>query len=99
MIQVIIGILVLIASVLLVLVVMVQNSKGGGLDASFSAVNQIGNVAQSTDIVEKGTWYLAGFIGFLCLLSAFNLGSDKGTMSTNTDGFKGGSVPTEMPAP
>lgn len=93
----VIGILVLIASVLLVLVVMIQNSKGGGLDSSFSAANQIGNVAQSTDIVEKGTWYLAGFIGFLCLLSAFTMNSGNGAPSTNTDGFKGGSTPTQMP--
>ncbi len=97
--EIVIGILVLVASVLLVLIVMIQNSKGGGLDASFSAVNQIGNVAQSTDIVEKGTWYLAGFIGFLCLLSAFTMNSSNGSPSINTDGFKGGAVPTEIPAP
>ncbi len=70
MIQVL-GLIVIIASVLLVLVVMVQNSKGGGLDSSFGAVNQIGNVAQSTETIEKATWYLAAVIAFVCLISVF----------------------------
>lgn len=64
------GILAIIAGVLLILVVLVQNSKGGGLDTSNSMVNQIGNVAQSTDTVEKITWYLAGAIGAICLFAA-----------------------------
>ncbi len=67
----ILGIVVIVASVLLILAVMVQNSKGGGLDSSFGAVSQIGNVAQSTETIEKATWYLAGVIAFVCLLSVF----------------------------
>jgi preprotein translocase subunit SecG len=65
------GIVVIVARVLLILAVMVQNSKGGGLDSSFGAVSQIGNVAQSTETIEKATWYLAGVIAFVCLLSVF----------------------------
>ena len=67
----ILGIVVVLASVLLILAVMVQNSKGGGLDSSFGAVSQIGNVAQSTETIEKVTWYLAGVIAFVCLISVF----------------------------
>lgn len=67
----ILGIVVIVASVLLILAVMVQNSKGGGLDSSFGAVSQIGNVAQSTETIEKATWYLAGVVAFVCLISVF----------------------------
>ena len=67
----VLGIVVVLASVLLILAVMVQNSKGGGLDSSFGAVSQIGNVAQSTETIEKVTWYLAGVIAVVCLLSVF----------------------------
>jgi preprotein translocase subunit SecG len=67
----ILGIIVVLASVLLILAVMVQNSKGGGLDSSFGAVSQIGNVAQSTETIEKATWYLAAVIAFVCLISVF----------------------------
>ena len=66
----IISILILIASVLLVLVVLVQNSKGGGLAANFSSSNQIMGVRKTTDFLEKATWALAGAIFVLCLLAA-----------------------------
>lgn len=52
-------ILILIVSVLLAIVVLVQNSKGGGLAANFSAPNQIMGVRKTTDFLEKATWTLA----------------------------------------
>ena len=55
-------ILAIIAAVLLTLVVLIQNPKGGGIDSSFGAANQLGSVKKTTDVVEKATWYLAGFI-------------------------------------
>ncbi len=66
----VISILILIASILLVLVVLVQNSKGGGLAANFSSSNQIMGVRKTTDFLEKATWTLAGVIFVLCLLAA-----------------------------
>ena len=36
-----ISILILIASILLILIVLIQNSKGGGLASGFSSSNQI----------------------------------------------------------
>jgi len=64
-----ITILILIASILMVLVVLVQNSKGGGLSAGFASSNQIMGVSRTTDFLEKTTWTLAGVILFLCVLS------------------------------
>ena len=55
-----ISILILIASILLILIVLVQNSKGGGLASGFSSSNQIMGVRKTTDFLEKATWVLAG---------------------------------------
>ena len=48
-----------ITAILLIVIVLLQNSKGGGLDSSFGNVNQLGGVAQSTETIEKATWTLA----------------------------------------
>ena len=64
--NVIFSILITIASVLLIGVVLIQKSKGGGLASSASGLNQIGGVRQTTNFVEKATWSLAIFI---CVLS------------------------------
>lgn len=44
-----ISILILIASILLILIVLIQNSKGGGLASGFSSSNQIMGVRKTTD--------------------------------------------------
>ena len=54
-----ISILIIIASLLLTFVVLIQNSKGGGLAANFAAGNQTFGVRQTADFLEKATWTLA----------------------------------------
>ena len=54
-----ISVLILIVSFLMMLVVLVQNSKGGGLASNFSSHNQILGVRKTTDFLEKTTWTLA----------------------------------------
>lgn len=54
-----ISILIVVACVLLVLIILVQNPKGGGLASGFGAANQLGGVRKTTDFLEKATWYLA----------------------------------------
>ena len=67
-----ITILILIASIFLILIVLVQNSKGGGLASGFSSTNQIMGVRKTTDFVEKATWTLAGTVVILSnVASAF----------------------------
>ena len=64
------GILVIIASVILGLIVLIQNPKGGGLSSSFGGFgNQIMGVKQTTDVLEKGTWLFAAIVGILCIVS------------------------------
>ncbi len=63
----VIAILIVIASVILTLVVLVQNSKGGGLAANFASGNQTFGVRQTADFLEKATWTLAIVIIVLCI--------------------------------
>ena len=70
-------ILVLIASVLVTLIVLLQNGKGGGLASNFVAGNQTFGVRQTADILEKITWGLAVFVLVVTIVTSFTL--NKGT--------------------
>ena len=52
-------ILAIIASVLLILAVLIQNPKGGGIAANFSAAHQIAGVKKTNEFFDKATWTLA----------------------------------------
>lgn len=65
-----ISVLILIVSFLMMLVVLVQNSKGGGLASNFSSQNQILGVRKTTDFLEKSTWTLAILLVVFCLASS-----------------------------
>lgn len=64
-----ITVLIVLAALALVFVVVIQKSKGGGLAATFSSSNNIMGVRKTTDVLEKATWWLAGFVMVLCLIS------------------------------
>ncbi len=68
---VLISVLVLITCILLILIVLVQNSKGGGLASNFASNNQVMGVRKTTDFLEKSTWTLAIILLLLSLVSAF----------------------------
>ncbi len=68
---VLISVLILITCILLVLIVLVQNSKGGGLASNFSSSNQVMGVRKTTDFLEKSTWTLAIVLVVLTLASTF----------------------------
>ena len=57
----------------MMLVVLVQNSKGGGLASNFSSHNQILGVRKTTDFLEKTTWTLAILLVLFCLASSVTL--------------------------
>ena len=64
-------VLIFVICILLTLIVLVQNSKGGGLASNFSSSNQVMGVRKTADFLEKGTWYLAiGLLAF-SLATAF----------------------------
>lgn len=59
----------IIVSVFMVIIVLVQRSKGGGLNQSFASQTQIMGVRKSTDFVEKATWTLAALLFVFSLVS------------------------------
>lgn len=68
---ILVSVLILITCVLLSLVVLVQNSKGGGLASNFSSSNQFMGVRKTADFLEKTTWTLAIVLLVLSLSSIF----------------------------
>ena len=64
-------ILMVVASLLMCFIVLIQNSKGGGLASGFSSSNQIMGVRKTTDFLEKGTWFLAGFMVVMSIATAY----------------------------
>ncbi|HOH99781.1 MAG TPA: preprotein translocase subunit SecG [Bacteroidales bacterium] len=82
---ILISVLVLITCVLLVLVVLVQNSKGGGLASNFSSSNQIMGVRKTADFLEKTTWTLAVVLLVLSLFSIFVIPRQGNTTVTDTE--------------
>lgn len=63
-------ILVILVTVLLALVVLIQNPKGGGLSDNIGGLsNQFMGVKQTTDVLEKGTWVFSSILLVLCLFS------------------------------
>ncbi len=65
-----IAVLITITCVLLILIVLVQNSKGGGLASNFQSSNQVMGVRRTTDFLEKATWTLAASLVVLSLLAS-----------------------------
>ena len=61
--------LVIFASVLMCGIVLIQESKGGGLASSFSAQNSLMGVRKTTDLLEKCTWGLAIAMVVLSIIS------------------------------
>ncbi|MPM94863.1 hypothetical protein SDC9_142012 [bioreactor metagenome] len=78
-----IAVLIVIASILLTIIVLVQNSKGGGLAANFASGNQTFGVRQTADFLEKTTWVLAITIIVLCVLATAFVSS--GNVETKSD--------------
>lgn len=64
-------VLAVIACIILAGIVLIQNSKGGGLASNFASSNQIMGVRKTTDFLEKATWSLAAFVMVLCFVCAF----------------------------
>ena len=60
--------LIVLVCIFLALIVLVQNSKGGGLTSTFGGGNQIMGVKKTADVLEKMTWILAAILVALCLI-------------------------------
>ena len=77
-----ITILIVIAAILLTLLVLVQNSKGGGLAAGFASGNQVMGAPRTADFLEKTTWTLIALIVFFSIAA---VGFGKGRQAVAED--------------
>ncbi|MEO1414355.1 MAG: preprotein translocase subunit SecG [Bacteroidota bacterium] len=75
---ILLGIVCVVLAVALTLVVIVQNSKGGGLSSTFGGgASQILGARRSSEFIEKLTWYLA--IGVAIIAFAANIAASSAT--------------------
>ncbi|WP_414000221.1 preprotein translocase subunit SecG [Flavobacterium sp. W1B] len=71
-------VLITIVCFLLIVVIMVQNPKGGGLSSTIGGSQMLGGVQKTTDFLDKSTWTLATILIALVLLSSLSF---TGTLS------------------
>ena len=104
-------VLIVLVSILMIGIVLIQESKGGGLSSQFSSSNQIMGVRKTTDVVEKLTWGLAAAMVVISVVCAYVAPSavtdqsvlEQGAVQTettnpvHTQGF-GASKPAAAPA-
>jgi len=88
--------LIIFISVLLILVILAQNSKGGGLTSQFggSAASNIIGVKKTGDLLEKLTW------GFIIAIIALSLSTNfiKPVANTSNEIFDKASEQAPAPA-
>jgi preprotein translocase subunit SecG len=96
--EILITVLILLTAIFLVLIVLVQNSKGGGLAAGFSSSNQVLGVRKTTDFLEKATWGAAAILIVLCI--AITHYNDNGRpASQESDVLQNVSLPVQQNVP
>jgi len=100
----IITILIIVACAVLMLVVLIQNPKGGGLGQTFGGFsNQILGVQRTTDFLEKATWVLIGSIAVLSLATMMFVGKPTTTQTGPKSALQnvdlGGNAPGAGAAP
>ncbi|HTL80754.1 MAG TPA: preprotein translocase subunit SecG [Bacteroidia bacterium] len=60
--DVVISVLIILCCIILILAVLVQNPKGGGLASGFQGGSQVMGVRRTADFLEKASWVLAIFL-------------------------------------
>ena len=64
-------ILIVLVAIFMIGIVLIQESKGGGLSSNFSSSNAIMGVRKTTDFIEKATWTLAAAMVVISVLCAY----------------------------
>jgi preprotein translocase subunit SecG len=79
-------VLIILVCAVLILAVLIQNPKGGGLSATFGGMgNQVMGAKRSADFIEKATWTLAVSLLVLSLLSGIAMPKTTKKESRKTD--------------
>lgn len=96
----VISILILLCCIVLVLAVLIQNPKGGGLASGFSSGAQVMGVRRTADFLEKATWTLAVLLFVFSIASAgIGGGTGNSTDDASTTKDKAGDFEKTAPAP
>ncbi len=66
-------VLIVVTCIFTILIVLVQNSKGGGLASNFSSSNQYMGVRKTADFLEKATWTLGAALIILSLVAGITI--------------------------
>lgn len=85
-------ILIGIISVLLMLFILIQNPKGGGIDSTLggASANQMFGAANTADLLERLVWGLAAGLFVLALVSSFLIRNKTGVDSAPDQPRSGG---------
>lgn len=89
--HVVIIVLTVIVALLLIGIVLIQKSKGGGLSSQFGGAGAVMGVRQTNSFLEKATWTLVSCLVVLSIVSAF-------TMPKASNGTELRTRPTQAPA-
>lgn len=82
--HVVIIVLTVIVAVLLIGIVLIQKSKGGGLSSQFGGAGSVMGVRQTNSFLEKATWTLVSCLGILSIISAFTMPRNAGEAEIRT---------------
>lgn len=102
-------VLIVLASLLMIFIVLIQESKGGGLASNFSASNAIMGVRKTTDFIEKATWGLAAAMVVFSIVCTYtapqavtnesvlekSATQSQSTNAANTQGFGAAQAPAQ----
>jgi preprotein translocase subunit SecG len=102
-------VLIVLASLLMIFIVLIQESKGGGLASNFSSSNSIMGVRKTTDFIEKATWGLAAAMVVFSIVCAYtapqavtdesvlekSAAQSQSTNAANTQGFGAAQAPAQ----
>lgn len=102
-------VLIVLASLLMIFIVLIQESKGGGLASNFSSTNSIMGVRKTTNFVEKTTWGLAAAMVVFSIVCAYTApkavteesvlenaaAQQQSTNAANTQGFGAAQAPAQ----
>ncbi len=75
----IISVLILLTCIILIIAVLIQNPKGGGLASGFTTGSQVMGVRRTADFLEKATWTLAVLLFVFSVATTSPAGRSKAT--------------------
>ncbi|MFK8036987.1 MAG: preprotein translocase subunit SecG [Crocinitomicaceae bacterium] len=93
-------VIISLVSVALILLVLIQNPKGGGINSEFGSAVQLGGAKRANTILEKGTWGLALGVAFFCLVLAISYKPDNSSGAIDAESIEieanGETIPDDL---